>query len=160
MKRSSVGGFDSGPADLQDKNKITGGRQIAVRGEWAQFAITTGRYYYQNTTTGETTWELPSGFKVTSSRRAGDVRSGDASSLRNKLFVFNVPPNWDEDRLMQRFQPFGQITGVTVQRDAGGQHKGCGFVTFSAETESQAAINSMNGYFIDGMRLRVAPSRY
>merc|ERR1712070_438810 len=96
----------------------------------------------------------------TTSRRAGEVRPGDAASLRTKLFVFNVPPNWDEERLMQRFQPFGQIKGATVQRDAGGQHKGCGFVTFSTENESQAAINSMNGYFIDGMRLRVAPSRY
>lgn len=164
--KRGLGGFDSGPANLPDKAKITGGKQVAVRGIWAQFAISTGNYYYLNTTTGETTWALPAGFKTVTSRRAGDAPPGQPSSLKEKIFIFNVPPGWDEARLKQQFAHFGRITACLCQRDTSGQRNthtsplGGGFVTYSNESEALAAIRTMNGFFVDGMRLRVATSRY
>jgi RNA recognition motif-containing protein len=76
--------------------------------------------------------------------------------------VFNVPQAWDEQTLAQRFSAFGTVTAVTAMRDAGpgGGHNGCGFVSFSQVAEAQTAVNAMNGYHVDGQRLRVAPSRY
>jgi len=54
-------------------------RQVAVRGNWAQF-VQSGTSYYYNVITGQTTWERPSDFDVVPSRRpeAGAPRATGA----------------------------------------------------------------------------------
>lgn len=43
-------------------------RQVAVKGNWAQF-VQNGTSYYYNVITGQTTWERPNDFEVAPSRR-------------------------------------------------------------------------------------------
>uniref|UniRef100_A0A7S4W8P8 Uncharacterized protein n=1 Tax=Alexandrium monilatum TaxID=311494 RepID=A0A7S4W8P8_9DINO len=150
-KRRPLGGFDSGMAEELTKAP-SGGRQIGVRGEWAQFAAPSGRHYYQNLITGEATWEVPKAFRA--------QRSSRAEFGQTKVFVLHVPEKWTEKELSQLFQRFGTVTSTSVRRDTTGKHLGAGFISYATCEEAMAAIEGMNGYFVEGLRLKVAVSRY
>eukprot|EP00928_Gymnodinium_smaydae_P008321 TRINITY_DN13033_c0_g1_i1.p1 TRINITY_DN13033_c0_g1~~TRINITY_DN13033_c0_g1_i1.p1 ORF type:complete len:697 (-),score=161.33 TRINITY_DN13033_c0_g1_i1:152-2167(-) len=164
---SKLGGFDNGSqqsvssrggGEICATSTPTGGRQIGVRGEWAQFAVSNGRHYYKNLLTGEARWDMPTGFMHMSTKMTNRESLG-ATPNRAKVFVSHIPADWGEAELTHRFFQFGQIAHVTVLRDDNGASRYCGFVAFMEEASAVAAINSMDGYFVGGQKLRVVQSR-
>uniref|UniRef100_H2Z5H3 RRM domain-containing protein n=1 Tax=Ciona savignyi TaxID=51511 RepID=H2Z5H3_CIOSA len=62
-----------------------------------------------------------------------------------KLFIGQVPKNWDEKELRQIFAPFGEIFELSVLRDKyTGMHKGCAFLTYAHKTAAMNAQNSLH----------------
>jgi len=62
------------------------------------------------------------------------------------IFVGNLSRNVTEDNLRAEFQPFGEITSVSIIKDKfSGESKGFGFVEMPKKEEAQAAISALNG---------------
>ncbi|XP_022236604.1 CUGBP Elav-like family member 2 isoform X8 [Limulus polyphemus] len=59
-----------------------------------------------------------------------------------KLFIGMLSKKCNENDVRIMFSPFGSIEECTVLRDASGQSKGCGFVTYGSR---QCAINAIKG---------------
>ncbi|KAM3177377.1 hypothetical protein ACTXT7_004697 [Hymenolepis weldensis] len=72
------------------------------------------------------------------------------------VFVKNIRPDMDDERLKGTFSEFGEITSARIMRDAGGKSRGFGFVAFKEHTSAQAAITAMNGRVIEGLTLHVS----
>lgn len=80
--------------------------------------------------------------------------------MGKKLYVGNLPYSIDDQKLMQAFAGFGQVTSakVIIDRDSG-RSKGFGFVEMSSEDEAHSAINSMNGNELEGRAINVSEAR-
>lgn len=77
----------------------------------------------------------------------------------SNLYIGYLPPQIDDDGLIQLFAPFGDIVAVKVIKDRlTGASKGYGFVKFSDTASAAQAVLHMNGYRLDGrvMAVRVA----
>ncbi|XP_076305931.1 CUGBP Elav-like family member 2 isoform X29 [Tachypleus tridentatus] len=66
----------------------------------------------------------------------------DTPSYERKLFIGMLSKKCNENDVRIMFSPFGSIEECTVLRDANGQSKGCGFVTYGSR---QCAINAIKG---------------
>jgi len=128
----------------------TGGRQVGVRGSWAEFATQAGRSYYVNVVTGEKTWALPSDYNTGRSNLTGPTTPAGTPRGHSNLFVGSIPPGSNEVTLRQMFSPFGTIVSLKVS-----DNKTYGFVKFSHVTEAQQAIDATNGALIKGVPLVV-----
>lgn len=71
------------------------------------------------------------------------------------VFVYRIPHSWTEDELANNFSSFGNIVSVTVQRHADGTSKGFGFVAYDSKKSAASAIESMNGYVVEGKQMAV-----
>merc|ERR1712048_829312 len=122
-KKRGLGGFDSAttssgklPAESMTVSSDDRPKQVAARGNWAQFVTARGTSYFHNVVTGHTTWEKPecgSG----ASRKAGE-------NCETSLFVFHLPHHWTEDDLFTQFKRFGQVVRSSVQRGSDEQVPG------------------------------------
>jgi len=74
----------------------------------------------------------------------------------SKLYVGNLSWNTTDDHLNQAFSQYGTVTDhiVMVDRETG-RSRGFGFVTFSSESEAQAAITALHDQDLDGRRIKV-----
>jgi len=126
-------------------------RQVAAKGAWAQFVTGAGVSYFHNVTTGETTWQRPLDFDAPASRRHGNEAGGETS-----LFVFHLPGHWSEADLETHFKPFGTLLRTTVQRGSNGLSRGFGFVAYARSEEASMALSSMNGFQVEGKKLKVS----
>lgn len=63
---------------------------------------------------------------------------------RINLFVKNLEPEIDDNRLYREFAPFGTITSSKVMTDLSNRSKGFGFVSFSTPEEAKRAVIAMN----------------
>jgi ELAV like protein 2/3/4 len=73
------------------------------------------------------------------------------------LFVYNLPPNTDENLLYRLFSPYGALVSVKVIRDlATGNCKGYGFVNYLKLEEAQQAILNLNGCQMGNKFLQVS----
>lgn len=73
------------------------------------------------------------------------------------LFVYNLPPNTDENLLYRLFTPYGALVSVKVIRDlATGNCKGYGFVNYLKLEEAQQAILNLNGCQMGNKFLQVS----
>ena len=72
------------------------------------------------------------------------------------LFIYHTPPTWGDDQITAAFAPYGKIVSATIMKNkATGLSKGFGFVSFDNTTSANNAIAAMNGYEVDGKRLKV-----
>lgn len=73
-----------------------------------------------------------------------------------KLFVGGLAWATTDETLRTHFDSAGEVTEarVVLDRDTG-RSRGFGFVTFTDDGEGEAAINSLNGSFLDGRSIRV-----
>ena len=70
------------------------------------------------------------------------------------IFIGNLSFNVTEGDLRQAFEAFGQVASATVIKDKqSGRSKGFGFVEMPIQTESQSAIEVLNGKALKGRRL-------
>jgi len=73
------------------------------------------------------------------------------------VFVFRMPPTWQETDLITNFSYFGPIRNVKIIRDPiTGQNKGYGFVNYESPECASQAIQSMNGVQIGTFKLSVS----
>ncbi|KAL0089277.1 hypothetical protein F4703DRAFT_1940784 [Phycomyces blakesleeanus] len=73
-----------------------------------------------------------------------------------KLYVGNLSWNTTEDTLREAFSAYGTVESSIVMRDRDtGRSRGFGFVTYSSDSEAQAAIDALNEQELDGRRIKV-----
>jgi len=76
------------------------------------------------------------------------------------IYVGNLPREANETDLQEAFQPFGQVTSVTIIKDKfSGESRGFGFVEMPSKAEAQAAITGMEGKELKGRTLSVNEAR-
>ncbi|KAJ7563189.1 hypothetical protein O6H91_03G099800 [Diphasiastrum complanatum] len=72
------------------------------------------------------------------------------------LYLKNLDDTFDDEKLKELFQAFGNITSCKVMRDPQGQSRGSGFVAYSAPEEASRAVAEMNGRMVGSKPLYVA----
>jgi RNA recognition motif-containing protein len=76
------------------------------------------------------------------------------------IYVGNLSYNLTEEDLRRAFEPFGQVSSVTIVKDKySGQARGFGFVEMPDQAEAQAAIKNLNGKDLQGRPLNVNEAR-
>ncbi|HFE44128.1 MAG TPA: RNA-binding protein [Nannocystis exedens] len=72
-----------------------------------------------------------------------------------KLFVGGLAWATTKESLYAAFARFGEVTEAVVVLDReSGRSRGFGFVTFANEADGKAALESMNGFELDGRSIR------
>jgi len=76
------------------------------------------------------------------------------------IFIGNLSFNVTEGDLRQTFEAFGQVASAIIIKDEqSGQSKGFGFVEMPVQTESQSAIEVLNGKALKGRTITVNEAR-
>ncbi len=76
--------------------------------------------------------------------------------MAKNLFVGSLPYTVTDDTLGQLFAQQGQVVTASVIKDKyTGQSRGFGFVEMSTEEEAQKAVQSLNGYNLEGRSIVV-----
>jgi len=76
------------------------------------------------------------------------------------IYVGNLPYSTADDDLRSLFAAHGEVASARVVIDrATGQSKGFGFVEMPDRSQAQQAITELNGYEIDGRKLRINESQ-
>ncbi|MDI6765664.1 MAG: RNA-binding protein [Bacteroidota bacterium] len=76
------------------------------------------------------------------------------------IYVGNLSSQVSDDDLRAAFQPFGEITRVTVIKDKwSGESKGFAFVEMAKKEEGQSAIDGLNGKELQGKSIVVNEAR-
>ena len=76
--------------------------------------------------------------------------------MENKLFVGNLPFSVGEGELETAFADHGTVLSVVVIRDnETGRSRGFGFVEMETGEMAKAAAVALDGFEMDGRRLRV-----
>lgn len=79
---------------------------------------------------------------------------GERAKQFTNLFIKNMPETWDDQKLAEAFQEFGEIVSHTVVTDdQTGQSKCYGFVNFKEHDQAETACEVMNGKDIEGKLL-------
>jgi RNA recognition motif-containing protein len=79
----------------------------------------------------------------------------------SKLFVGNLSFNASEEELKRIFEQDGRNVArvsIVTDRDTG-QSRGFGFIEMGSPADAEAAIAALDGYELDGRRLRVSEAR-
>jgi RNA recognition motif-containing protein len=72
------------------------------------------------------------------------------------IYVGNLSFDVSEENLRQAFEPFGQVSSITVIKDKySGQSRGFGFVEMPNHAEAQAAIENLNGKEVLGRQMNI-----
>lgn len=78
------------------------------------------------------------------------------SNMSAKLYIGNLAWKTSTESLKSAFSAFGNVEDAIVMTDREtGRSRGFGFVTFSTDSEAQAAIEAMSGKDLDGRNIRV-----
>jgi len=145
-----LGAVPTVPSQMGLLEVPAGGRQVGVRGTWAEFATTDGRHYYVNCVNGEKTWAKPADFTHNKSHMGGQVSANGIPLHHSNLFIGSLPYGCSDLMFRQMFEPFGRVLSMKVVPE-----KRHGFVKFSCVPEAQMAIDTMNGVNINGTALSV-----
>ncbi|KEP47365.1 RNA recognition motif 1 in RNA-binding protein 28 (RBM28)-like protein [Rhizoctonia solani 123E] len=73
-----------------------------------------------------------------------------------KIYVGNLSWNTNDDTLRNVFSQYGNVLDSIVMRDREtGRSRGFGFVTYGTQEEATGAINTANGFELDGRQIKV-----
>ena len=90
----------------------------------------------------------------------GDVESCHIEAHRTQTRTSNLPFTITEDKLMDLFVGFGEVSRITLITDkATGLPRGFGFVEMPTQSEAEAAIKGLNGTSIGGRAIQVNIAR-
>lgn len=74
----------------------------------------------------------------------------------SKIYVGNLPFSANEDAVRALFAPHGTVDSVALITDRDtGQPRGFGFVEMTSNSEAARAIQTLNGFQMDGRALKV-----
>ncbi|MEJ7932041.1 RNA-binding protein [Ramlibacter sp. AN1015] len=80
--------------------------------------------------------------------------------MSRKIYVGNLPYSVTDSILESNFAEFGGVASSKVMMDREtGRSKGFGFVEMASAEVAQAAINGLNGMFVDGRSITVNLAR-
>ena len=83
-----------------------------------------------------------------------------AVEMEFKVYVGNLSKDTTQDELNTLFAQAGDVTSVNIIMDfKRGESKGFAFVTMSAQSEADKAVNMFNAYSLDDHLLRVDLAR-
>jgi hypothetical protein len=147
------------PAPQPMSTEPSGGRQIAVRGVWAEFATSNNRTYWMNVVTKEKTWLRPAGVQGSQDNqpRTGATVSRDAWASKNPnmlsgnhghIFVGGMPNGMNEMIFKQSFERFGKLVSMTLYTD-----RGYGFCQYATAAEARSAVEVMHKSHFYGTRI-------
>lgn len=76
--------------------------------------------------------------------------------MAKKIYVGNLSYGTTDDGLRNLFASYGEVDSVSIITDRdSGRSKGFGFVEMREEADAKNAISALDGYEMDGRRLRV-----
>jgi RNA recognition motif-containing protein len=76
--------------------------------------------------------------------------------MAKKIYVGNLSYGTTDDGLRNLFASYGEVDSVSIITDRdSGRSKGFGFVEMREEADAKNAISALDGYELDGRRLRV-----
>ena len=77
-----------------------------------------------------------------------------------KIYVGNLSYDMTEDALRAAFEPFGEVSEITIISDRfSGRSKGFGFAEMPNQSEAEKAIAELNGKEFQGRALVVNQAR-
>ncbi len=80
--------------------------------------------------------------------------------MGKKLYVGNLSYNTTDESLTEMFSQCGQVESVRIVSDRdSGRSKGFAFIEMSSESETQNAIEKMNGLAHDGRAMNVSEAK-
>lgn len=80
--------------------------------------------------------------------------------MEKRLFVGNLPSSMGESDLEAAFGDHGTVVTTVIIRDREtGRSRGFGFVEMETEEMAEAAAAALDGFEMDGRRLRVNPAQ-
>eukprot|EP00871_Galdieria_phlegrea_P003400 jgi/Galph1/4060/GphlegSOOS_G2714.1 len=83
------------------------------------------------------------------------VQEEDLANMHT-IFVGNLGPDVDEEKLMKAFSSFPSVAGAKISKDAeSGLPAGYGFVSFREKSDADLAMQTMTGYILSGRALRI-----
>lgn len=137
----------------------SGGRQIAVRGVWAEYATANQRTYWMNVVTKETTWLRPAGVQGSQDNqpRTGATLSRDAwaskspnlySGNHGHIFVGGLPPGMNDMVFKQSFERFGRLVSMSLHAD-----RCYAYAQYGSMAEAARAVEVMHKSHFYGVRI-------
>jgi len=80
--------------------------------------------------------------------------------VSTKLYVGNLPWNFNNNQLLDIFKPYGKVVSAKVVTDReSGKSRGFGFVEMENDIDVNAAIRALNGSELNGRKLVVAAAK-
>ena len=80
--------------------------------------------------------------------------------MSTKLYVGNLPWNFNNNQLLDIFKPYGKVVSAKVVTDReSGKSRGFGFVEMENDIDVNAAIRALNGSELNGRKLVVAAAK-
>ncbi|KAK0044641.1 putative peptidyl-prolyl cis-trans isomerase E [Biomphalaria pfeifferi] len=76
-----------------------------------------------------------------------------------KIYVRNLPDDWNENNLLTLCLPYGNIVNVEIPRDEDGHSLHHAYVTFESEDEASYAIFRLDKMVLSGREIRVKSSK-
>eukprot|EP00397_Hematodinium_sp_SG-2012_P017200 GEMP01017581.1.p1 GENE.GEMP01017581.1~~GEMP01017581.1.p1 ORF type:complete len:447 (+),score=101.03 GEMP01017581.1:54-1394(+) len=134
------------PPPPVNNTPVPGGRQIGVRGEWAEFLFPDGSKLFRNILNGQIVTGIPSAIGTGRPAPGTPPIIQTLEPPKTTLFILHVPSIWSESDLAQHFAPFGNLLRSDLPKNLDGTRKGYGFVTYATTDEGQKAIDSMHGF--------------
>ena len=76
------------------------------------------------------------------------------------IYVGNLPFEAKEDDLRKVFEAYGEVESVNIIKDRfSGKSRGFAFVEMPAEDEAKAAIEAIDGSYLNGREIKVNVAR-
>lgn len=80
--------------------------------------------------------------------------------MSKKLFIGNIDWKTTDEELQKLFAEYGEVEEAIIIKDKfSGRSKGFGFVTFTNAEEADKAIETLNGYDLNGRKIAVNEAR-
>eukprot|EP01071_Lankesteria_metandrocarpae_P006890 Lankesteria_metandrocarpae@DN4516_c1_g1_i1.p1 len=69
-------------------------------------------------------------------------RRSNADEVYTNVYIKNIPPTWDEEKIKNIFSEFGEVTSVALQTDS--QERVFGYVNYEKVEDAKRAVDSLH----------------
>jgi polyadenylate-binding protein len=89
------------------------------------------------------------------SKKERESKLEEIKSKFTNVFVKNLDPSIDEDKLSEIFSEHGKITSIQLGKDENGVSKEFGFINFETHEGAALAVENLNGKEVNGKEIYV-----